>query len=48
MNILTKLGYKKFKIVNQGLVREQVPPGQPEKANSPIIDLERCIWVIWQ
>jgi FkbM family methyltransferase len=26
MNILTKLGYKKFKIVNQGLVREQVPP----------------------
>jgi len=26
MNTLTKLGYKKFKIVNQGLVREQVPP----------------------
>lgn len=26
MNILTKLGYKKFKIVNQGLVRQQVPP----------------------
>jgi FkbM family methyltransferase len=26
MNILTKLGYKTFKIVNQGLVREQVPP----------------------
>ena len=26
MNILTKLGYKKFKIVNQGLVQEQVPP----------------------
>jgi FkbM family methyltransferase len=26
MNILTRLGYKKFKIVNQGLVREQVPP----------------------
>jgi len=26
MNILTKLGYERFKIVNQGLVREQVPP----------------------
>jgi len=26
MNILTELGYDKFKIVNQGLVREQVPP----------------------
>jgi FkbM family methyltransferase len=26
MNILAKLGYKRFKIVNQGLVREQVPP----------------------
>ena len=26
MNTLTKLGYEKFKIVNQGLVQGQVPP----------------------
>ena len=30
MSILAKLGYGKFKIVNQGLVREQVPP-QPAR-----------------